>query len=128
LARRKIASPATGIVQQIYFRPGELVPAGRTIVSILPPENLKVRFFVPQPVLPSIALGQRVDVRCDGCTDSLSARVSFIARTAEFTPPVIFTPEERAKLVFLVEARPEQPEALRVGQPVRVVTLPKESQ
>jgi HlyD family secretion protein len=48
------------------------------------------------------------------------AHVSFIARTAEFTPPVIYSLEERAKLVFLIEALPERPDAFRVGQPIRV--------
>ena len=60
LARRKVFSPVTGSVQQIYFRPGELVPAGRPVVSILPPGNIKLRFFVPEPVLPQIALGEAV--------------------------------------------------------------------
>lgn len=120
LARRRVASPAAGTVQQVYFRQGEIVPAGRPIVALLPPENLKVRFFVPEAVLPKIALGDTVSVSCDGCPANLTARVSFIARTAEFTPPVIYSLEERSKLVFLVEARPERPEALRVGQPVSV--------
>ena len=69
LARRRLASPVTGTVQQIYFRPGEMVPAGRPILAILPPGNLKVRFFVPQAVLQRIAYGDAVTVRCDGCAD-----------------------------------------------------------
>ena len=67
-----------------------------------------------------------VGVSCDGCEQGLTAKVSFIARSAEFTPPVIYSQEERAKLVFLIEARPEHPEKFRVGQPV-TVTLPQES-
>jgi HlyD family secretion protein len=120
LARRRAASPAAGTVQQVYFRQGEIVSAGRPVVALLPPENIKVRFFVPEPVLPKIAPGDIVAIDCDGCPADLTARISFIARTAEFTPPVIYSQEERFKLVFLVEARPEQPEALRVGQPVSV--------
>ncbi|MEA2952446.1 MAG: HlyD family secretion protein [Alphaproteobacteria bacterium] len=126
LARRKVASPVTGTVQQVYFRPGELVPAGRPVVALLPPANMKLRFFVSEAVLPKIALDETVRVTCDGCTPDLTARISFIARTAEFTPPVIYSLEERAKLVFLVEARPERPEAFRVGQPVSVALLPPE--
>ena len=118
LARRELSSPVTGAVQQIYYRPGEMVPAGRAVVSILPPGNVKVRFFVPQAVLPTISLGDAIAVACDGCADGLSARISFIASSAEYTPPVIFSDEERNKLVFLVEALPEKPEGLRVGQPV----------
>lgn len=121
LARRVIASPVTGAVQQVYFRPGELVPAGRPIVALLPPGNLKIRFFVPESELPRIAYGDRVTVKCDNCSGDLTAKVSFISRSAEFTPPVIYSLEERAKLVFLIEALPEQPEHFRVGQPVDVV-------
>ena len=65
-------------------------------------------------------------MRCDGCSGELTARVSFISATAEYTPPVIYSTEERAKLVFLVEARPEQVDQLRVGQPVSVaLTAPE---
>ncbi len=120
LARRRVVSPVIGTVQQVYFRPGELVPAGRPVVALLPPENLKVRFFVSEAMLPKIALDEPVRVTCDGCAADLTARISFIARTAEFTPPVIYSLEERTKLVFLVEARPQRPEAFRVGQPVSV--------
>jgi HlyD family secretion protein len=121
LARRSIASPVTGTVQQVYFRPGEVVTASKPIVALLPPGNMKVRFFVPQTLLPRIAYGETVTVRCDGCTGDLSAKVSFISKTAEFTPPVIYSLEERAKLVFLIEALPTEPGNLRVGQPVDVL-------
>jgi HlyD family secretion protein len=120
LARRQVGSPAAGTVQQVYYRQGELVPAGRPIVALLPPGNVKLRFFVPEAMLPRIALGQGVRIACDGCAADLTANISFIARTAEFTPPVIYSLEERAKLVFLVEARPMRPDSLRVGQPVTV--------
>jgi len=121
LTRRELSSPVTGAVQQIYYRPGEMVPAGKAVLSILPPGNVKVRFFVQQAVLPKIVLGDTVDVSCDGCAAGITARISFIASSAEFTPPVIFSEEERGKLVFLVEALPEKPEGLRVGQPVSIM-------
>jgi HlyD family secretion protein len=120
LARRQVASPVSGTVQQVYFRPGEMVAANRPIVALLPPGNMKVRFFVPEVVLSRIAYGDVIKVQCDGCANDITARVSFIARTAEFTPPVIYSQEERSKLVFLIEALPEHPEKLRVGQPVSV--------
>ncbi len=125
LTRREAHSPADGSIEQIYFRPGETVPAGRPVVALLPPGNLKIRFFVPQALLPELTYGQKVLVSCDGCESDLTANVSFIARSAEVTPPVIYSMEERAKLVFLVEARPDHPEKFRVGQPV-TVTLPDE--
>jgi HlyD family secretion protein len=122
LGRRKIVSRVTGTVQQVYYRPGELVPAGRPVVSLLPPGNIKIRFFIPEAMLAKLALGDAVQVTCDGCKP-IAAKVSFIARSAEYTPPVIYSLEERAKLVFMVEARTDTPDGLRVGQPVSV-TLP----
>jgi HlyD family secretion protein len=121
LARRSIKSPVAGTVQQVYFRPGEVVTASKPIVALLPPGNMKVRFFVPESVLPRIAYGDGVTVRCDGCSGDLSAKVSFISKTAEFTPPVIYSLEERSKLVFLIEALPVEPANMRVGQPVDVL-------
>jgi HlyD family secretion protein len=96
------------------------VQPGRPILSLLPPGNVRVRFFVPQAELPKVKLGERIAVECDGCAADLVARVNFISAQAEFTPPVIFSPEERARLVFRIEAIPERPAALRVGQPVSV--------
>jgi HlyD family secretion protein len=120
LSRRQVFSPVTGTVQEVYYRPGEVVPAGRPVVSLLPPGNIKVRFFVPEPVLASIDYGDVVKVSCDSCSPDITARISFIARQSEFTPPVIYSLEERSKLVFLIEALPAEPNALRVGQPVDV--------
>jgi HlyD family secretion protein len=124
LVRRKVFSPVTGSVQQIYYRGGELVPAGKPILALLPPANLKVRFFVNEAMLPKFKYGEPVTITCDGCGEGITAKVSFIARSSEFTPPVIYSMEERSKLVFLIEARPEKPERLRVGQPVSVTLGP----
>ena len=123
LARRSVFSPVEGTVEQIYYRPGEMVPASRPVLALLPPGNLKVRFFVPEAVLPNFAYGDGVRINCDGCAKDLTARVSFIARQSEFTPPVIYSLEERSKLVYMIEALPQQPNGLRVGQPVDVTSL-----
>jgi HlyD family secretion protein len=124
LERRRVAGPAAGTIQEVYFRVGERVPAGRPIVSLLPPGNVRVRFFVPQALLPKVRIGDAIAVRCDGCRGDLVARVSFISAQAEFTPPVIYSQEERARLVFRIEALPEKPEDVRVGQPVSVALRP----
>jgi len=124
LARRNAYSPADGTIEQVYYRVGETVPASRPVVALLPPQNLKMRFFAPESALPQIKYGETVAVSCDGCEPGLTGEVSFIARSAEYTPPVIYSLDERAKLVFLIEARPDRPEKFRVGQPV-TVTLPK---
>jgi HlyD family secretion protein len=120
LERRKVFSPVAGPVQQIYFRPGEMVAAGKAVLALLPPANLKVRFFVNEAMLPRLSLGDPVNIKCDGCSHDIAARITFIARSSEFTPPVIYSLEERSKLVFLIEARTTTPERLRVGQPVSV--------
>jgi HlyD family secretion protein len=120
LARRKVFSPVAGSIQQIYFRGGELVPAAKPIVAVLPPNNLKLRFFVNEATLPKLKLGDPVTVICDGCEAGITAKITFIARSAEFTPPVIYSMDERSKLVFLIEARTDRPERLRVGQPVSI--------
>jgi len=126
LTRRNAYSPAEGTIQQVYYRPGETVPASRPVVAMLPPQNIKFRFFAPEPILPEIKYGETVTISCDGCESGMTATVSFIARSAEYTPPVIYSLDERAKLVYLIEARPAQPEKFRVGQPV-TVSLPKEA-
>ncbi|MCB1509883.1 MAG: efflux RND transporter periplasmic adaptor subunit [Hyphomicrobiaceae bacterium] len=121
LKRRRVASPIAGFVQEVYYRVGEIVPSGRPVVSLLPPSRIRIRFFVPQSELPTLKMGQTVAIRCDGCPPGLIAHISFISTEAEYTPPVIYGPKERARLVFRVEARPDRPELVRVGQPVSIV-------
>jgi HlyD family secretion protein len=120
LARRTGFAPVEGTIQQIYFREGEMVPEKRPVLSIMPPGNMKVRFYVPEPDLPKLAIGDVVRVACDNCAGDLTAKIYFIATQAEYTPPVIYSLDERNKLVYLVQARPVRPDALRVGQPISV--------
>ncbi len=120
LARRSGFAPVAGTIQQIYFREGEMVPAQRPVLSIMPPGNMKLRFFVPETELPKLAIGDEVKVTCDNCAADLTAKIYFIATTAEYTPPVIYSLDERNKLVYLIQARPSRPDSLRVGQPISV--------
>jgi HlyD family secretion protein len=120
LARRNGFAPVAGTIQQIYFREGEMVPAQRPVLSIMPPGNMKIRFFVPETELPKLSIGDEVRVTCDNCSADLTARIYFIATSAEYTPPVIYSLDERNKLVYLIQARPSRPDALRVGQPISV--------
>ncbi|WP_276576813.1 efflux RND transporter periplasmic adaptor subunit [Bradyrhizobium sp. 147] len=125
LARRKGFAPVAGTIQQIYFREGEMVAAQRPVLSIMPPGNMKLRFFVPETELPKLAIGDTVRIACDNCAADLTAKIYFIATSAEYTPPVIYSLDERNKLVYLIQARPSRPDALRVGQPINVYLDPK---
>lgn len=97
-------SKVSGKVEDVFYRIGEYVGAGTPVLSILPPENIKIRFFVSQAQLPQIQTGKKVSVSCDGCSSPLAAKISFISSEAEFTPPIIYSVESRQKLVFMVEA------------------------
>jgi HlyD family secretion protein len=125
LSQRAIESPQAGRVNDTYYVVGDFVPAGNPVVSLLPAANVKIRFYVPEPMLARVKIGQSVSFVCDGCGAAMSATVSFIADRAEFTPPVLYSRDNRAKLVFLVEARVALDIASRLnpGQPVDV-TLP----
>jgi len=122
LRQKTVASTVDGVVTDTLFVRGEWVPAGSPVVSLLPASNVKVRFFVPETQLGSVKVGQRVSLACDGCGDPIDGAISFIAPQAEFTPPVIYSKDSRAKLVFLVEARPAAQDAskLHPGMPVDV--------
>ena len=119
------AAPKAGLVVDTLYRSGEWVTAGAPVVQLLPPANVKIRFFVPEPQLGAIAVGDEVQVRCDACAPNLTALIKFISPDAEYTPPVIYSREMRAKLVYLVEAKPNEPRALRPGQPVDVTLQPR---
>ena len=100
------AAPAAGTIEQIFHRPGEVVAAGQPIAALLPPENMKVRFFAPEAMLAQLPVGARVHgATAMAARKPIAARVSFVAREPQFTPPVIYSLDQREKLVFLVEAR-----------------------
>jgi HlyD family secretion protein len=121
LDQRTQSAPVAALVADTLYLPGEFVPAGAPVVSLLPPGNVKVRFYVPETIVASVHPGDTATVRCDGCEGPIEVRVDFVAPEAEFTPPVIYSRENRAKLVFLVEARPIEPDpALKAGLPVEV--------
>lgn len=108
-------------VENTFFLPGEFVLAGKPVVSLLPPEKIKVRFFIPQNQLPQINEGQYVTISCDGCTKQIKAKITYIAKQAEYTPPVIYSTEARQKMVFMVEAKPDKvEECLNPGLPVDI--------
>jgi HlyD family secretion protein len=129
LDQRRVAAPVAGRVVDVLARPGETIAAGAPVVSLLPPENIFVRFFVPETAVASIHRGDAVALACDACPAGLTATISFVSPRAEYTPPVIYSEESRAKLVFLIEARPRPRQArlLNPGQPIEVRPLKQES-
>ena len=123
--QRHVTAPVTGVVADVLARPGETIPAGGPVVSLLPRENVFVRFFVPEPRLAEVHGGDKVALRCDRCPADFTATVSFISPQAEYTPPVIYSEASRAKLVYMVEARPSRERAALInpGQPMAVRPL-----
>jgi HlyD family secretion protein len=126
LAQRRMTAPTGGLISDVYGHVGETPGAGVPVVSLLPPENLLVRFFVPETALATVHAGTPVAIACDACKPNLSAVVSFVSPRSEYTPPVIYSEATRGKLVYLVEARPTPPDVsvLKPGQPVTVRPAP----
>ena len=120
LGQKSVVAPAAGTVQDTFFVEGEWVPAGRPVASILPPGNVKARFYVPQTALGGLKIGQAVEISCDGCGTLVRGKLTYVSTQAEYAPPVLYSRESRAKLVFLAEARPDGATSLRPGQPVDV--------
>ncbi len=123
LSQRQIIARVGGRVEDIYFRVGEYVPASTPVISLLPPQNVFVRFFVPEKQFAKVKMGQTVRISCDSCGKDITATITFIAQQEEFTPPVIFSIANREKLVFKLEARAKGGLALNPGQPVDVTPV-----
>lgn len=123
LSQKSANAVQAALVFDTLFVEGEWVPAGTPVVSLLPPGNIKVRFFVPEKTVGRLKAGQSAIVRCDGCAKEVPVRITYISPESEFTPPVIYSNETRSKLVFMIEARPNRVEdapLLHPGQPVEV--------
>ena len=114
-------APVDAVIEDTMALPGDFVAAGNPVVSLLPPDRIKLRFFVPESALAGTAIGQIVTFRCDGCPQGMKARIVYVSPRAEYTPPVIYSVGSREKLVFMVEAVPiDAPIRLKPGQPADV--------
>jgi len=122
LAQKRQSAPKSALVYDLIYERGDWVPAGKGVVELLPPENVKVRAFVPETMVGTIQPGGGVSIFVDGVNDPFVGHVTYISPQAEYTPPVIYSQESRQKLVFMVEARFDVPTAskLHPGQPVDV--------
>jgi HlyD family secretion protein len=122
VAQKVLLAPVAARVQDTFFTVGELVPPAAPVVNLLPPGNVKLRFFVPETVVATIKPGRPISATCDACGIAINAKVSYVSSQAEYTPPVIYGRDSRAKLVYLIEARPDGDAGQRLtpGQPVDV--------
>lgn len=122
LAQKTVNATRAGLIFDTLYREGEWVNAGNPVVRMLPPEGVKIRFFVPESILGQLKVNQAITLHCDGCAANLPAHISYISTNAEFTPPIIYSNETRAKLVYMIEAKPNLADApkLHVGQPLSV--------
>jgi HlyD family secretion protein len=113
------------LVYDTLYREGEFVTAGNPVVSLLPPGNMKVRFFVDEPSLARVHAGQKVNVAVEGLAKPVSATVAYLSPSPEYTPPVLYNRDNRSKLVYMVEASVPAADAadLHPGQPVDVVPV-----
>lgn len=118
-------APADARVDDVFFKAGEWVAAGQPVVALLKPSDVTLRFFVPETVLAAAEPGRSIQFKCDGCTGFKTAVISHVASQPEYTPPVIYSETARAKLVYLVEAKPDATDGeLRPGLPIEVEPLP----
>lgn len=113
-------SPVSGRIEEIMFKPGEWAPANAAIISIVPDNEIKVRFYVPQNQIHNYPAGTKVAIAYDGGPKGMTAKVDFVSTRPEYTPPIIYSLETRDKLVFMVEAVPADPTQLIPGQPIDV--------
>lgn len=120
LADRRAKAPVGGLVDSVYFTAGEVAAAGTPVLAILPEGALEARFFVPEPERGRVQPGMVVTVTCDGCA-AAKARVVHLASTPQTTPPVIYSREERSRLVYLAKARLDPGSTLQPGQPITVL-------
>jgi HlyD family secretion protein len=118
------AAPSPALVEDVFFQSGEWVNANQPVVSLIPDNKIKVRFYVPEAEVAHYRPGQTIRFACDACPSGLSARIAYVSPRPEFTPPVIFSRDSRDRLVFMVEAYPAGPTRLMPGLPVDVEPLP----
>ncbi|MGO4831531.1 HlyD family secretion protein [Rhizobiaceae sp. 2RAB30] len=121
LSQRSITAPAAGRIDDVIRNPGDIAGPTAPVASMLPDGAVKLRVYIPEPAFSKVQVGKLLNVNCDGCPPGLTARVSYVSPDPEFTPPVIYSLQARQKLVYLVEARPENDgRSLQPGQIVDV--------
>jgi HlyD family secretion protein len=123
LAQLEPHAPASARVQDVFYQKGEWVAENQPVISLLPDDKVKLRFFVPEAQVAHYRPGETVHFDCDGCAAGLTARINYVSTQPEYTPPIIYSRSSRDKLVFLVEALPGDGRNLMPGLPVDVAPL-----
>lgn len=118
LQDRSLAAPIEGQVERRFFETGEVVASGVPVLSIFQPERMKAIFFVPEPSRTATRIGDRLTITCDGCPPGLTATISRLASDPQFTPPILYSRDERERLVFRAEAVIAEGSGLLPGQPI----------
>ena len=124
LAQKSIYAPADGVIFDTYFRKGEFVAAQKPIAAVLAPENIRIEFFVPDVGLAALHVGKKITFSCDGCSKNNPAVIHYVSPEAEYVPPLVYSLDNRDKLVFRIKANISNPMNFKPGQPV-VVTVSK---
>jgi len=123
LADQSQIAPAAGRIEEVFFQQGEWTPANQPVLSLIPDDRVRIRFFAPEQQVANYAVGREVNFSCDACAAGMTATITYVSPRPEFTPPVIYSRESRDRMVFLVEATPVGDAKLTPGLPVDVAPL-----
>jgi len=123
LDAQTIRSPVSGRIERVYYSLGEVAMTAKPVVSILPDGSKSVIFYIPQARLAEFKIGDPLLLSCDGCSTTIQAVVETIDSKPEFTPPIIYSREERSRLVFRAKARLPEGVTLNPGQPVSLESI-----
>lgn len=121
---RTLLAPVGGTIERIYYEAGEVAASGAPVLSILPPGQIKAVFFLPEAERSGFALGDQLALGCDGCASGIRATITRLESDPQYTPPILYSRDERARLVFRAEARLTPVEGLLPGQPITLQRAP----
>ncbi|WP_115174514.1 HlyD family secretion protein [Legionella feeleii] len=120
LEQKTVYAPNDGFIFDTYYREGEFVGSEQSVLSLLPPENVRIEFFVPVQTLTRLRRGQEITFLCDGCMKTSEATINYISPEAQFIPPLVYSRDNSDKLVFRIKAKLKHPSEFKPGQPVSV--------
>lgn len=123
LADRVLKAPISGVLDRSYYQVGEVAASGAPVLVLFDPGKIKAIFFVPEAARAKVVPGMRLLVACDGCSGG-TATVTRLSSEPQYTPPILYSRDERGRLVFRCEALVEGVTGLQPGQPVTLEPVP----